>query len=95
MIDQFLLSEGLAWIGVYIFSYLDGKSLRNCEFVCLLWRDFIINNPQLWKRQYLDQLASPGTDARALIRSNPKLFQGDQGNFDNGWSPSKADFGRS
>jgi hypothetical protein len=83
MIDQFLLLEGLAWIGVNIFNYLDGKSLKNCEFVCLLWRDFIINNPGLWKRQYLDQLASPGTNAHALIRSNLKLFQGNQGIFKN------------
>jgi hypothetical protein len=82
--DLLLSSEGLAWIGMKIFDQLDGKSLTNCESVCKIWRHFIINNGvQLWKSQYLQTLAQPGTEAYWLIKSNPKLFvffpQADQG----------------
>jgi hypothetical protein len=53
--------------------------LANCESVCESWRQFVINNGvKLWKRQYLQKLAKPGTDAHHLIKSNPKLFQYDQ-----------------
>jgi hypothetical protein len=81
--DLILSSEGLAWIGMKIFDQLAGKSLAKCESVCKIWRNFIINNGvQLWKRQYLQTLAQPGTEAYWLIKSNPKLFvfhQADQG----------------
>jgi hypothetical protein len=77
--DQILSSEGLAWIAVKIFDQLDGKSVENCESVCHLWRQFIINNGvKLWKRQYWQKLAQPGTEAYGLIKSNPKLFEFDK-----------------
>jgi hypothetical protein len=74
ILQQILESEGLAWIAVSIFDHLDGNSLKNCELVSKLWRQFFING-QLWKRHYLHKLAKPGTDAHGLIKSNPKLFQ--------------------
>jgi hypothetical protein len=79
--DQILSSEGLAHIGVNIFDQLDAESFANCELVCKSWRQFSINNGQLWKRRYLHKLAKPGTDAHGLIKSNPTLFQFDQGTF--------------
>jgi hypothetical protein len=81
--NHILSSEGLAWIAVNIFDQLDGKTLENCELVCKLWRQFIIQNGQLWKRRYLWKLAKPGTDAHGLIKSNTKLFEFDeeQGTF--------------
>jgi hypothetical protein len=82
--DQILLAEGLAHIAENIFDQLDGQTLANCESVCQSWRQFFINK-KLWKRQYLQKLAKPGTDAHRLIQSNPKLFQyfdrADQGTF--------------
>jgi hypothetical protein len=80
--DQILLAEGLAHIAENIFEQLDGETLANCESV-------FINNGiffcKFWKRQYLQKLARPGTDAHRLIQSNPKLFQyfnqADQGTF--------------
>jgi hypothetical protein len=76
--DQILSSEGLAHIGENIFEQFDGETLENCESVCDLWRQFISNNGvKLWKRQYLDKLAKPGTRAHALIKLNPNLFQFD------------------
>jgi hypothetical protein len=84
--DQILLAEGLAHIAENIFDQLDGETLANCESVCESWRQFVINK-KLWKRQYLQKLAKPGTDAHHLIKSNPKLFQyldqADQGTFHN------------
>jgi hypothetical protein len=84
--DQILSSEGLAHIAENIFDQLDGETLANCESVCESWRQFISNNGvKLWKRQYLNKLAKPGTRAHALIKSNPNLFQfdsqADQGIF--------------
>jgi hypothetical protein len=79
--DQILSSEGLAWIGVNIFDQLDGETFANCELVCISWQQFIINNGQLWKHRYLHKLAKPGTDAHSRIKSNPNLFQFDQGTF--------------
>jgi hypothetical protein len=84
--DQILASGGLAHIAVTIFDQLDGKTLANCEEVSPIWRQFIVNNGvKLWKRQYLEKLAKPGSVAHRLIKSNPKLFQadhqGDQGKF--------------
>jgi hypothetical protein len=84
--DQILFAEGLAYIAENIFDQLDGETLANCESVCESWRQFISNNGvKLWKRQYLNKLAKPGTRAHGLIKSNPKLFQcdilADQGNF--------------
>jgi hypothetical protein len=74
----------LAHIGENIFDQLDGKTLVNCEEVSPIWRQFIVNYG-LWKRQYLDKLAKPGSDAHLLIKSNLKLFQadlqGDQSKF--------------
>jgi hypothetical protein len=78
--DQILASRGLAHIGENIFNQLDGKTLANCEEVSPIWRQFIVNYG-LWKGQYLAQLAKPGSDAHRLIKSNPKLFQADQGIF--------------
>jgi hypothetical protein len=83
---QILSSEGLAHIGENIFEQLDGETLENCESVCESWRQFISNNGvKLWKRQYLNKLAKPGTRAHALIKSNLNLFQfdsqADQGIF--------------
>jgi hypothetical protein len=68
----------LAHIGENIFGQFDGETLANCESVGESWRQFVINK-KLWKRQYLQKLAKPGTDAHRLIKSNPKLFQFDQG----------------
>jgi hypothetical protein len=84
--DQILASWGLTHIGENIFDQLDGESLANCEEVSPIWRQFIVNNGvKLWKRQYLEKLAKPGSDAHRLIKSNPKLFQADlqadQGKF--------------
>jgi hypothetical protein len=84
--DQILLAEGLAHIAENIFDQLDGETLANCESVCESWQQFISNNGvKLWKRQYLNKLAKPGTRAYALIKSNPNLFQfdsqADQGTF--------------
>jgi hypothetical protein len=84
--DQILASGGLAHIAENIFDQLDGETLANCEDVSPIWRQFIVNNGvKLWKRQYLDKLAPPGSDAHCLIKSNPKLFQfdlqADQGKF--------------
>jgi hypothetical protein len=84
--DRVLLAEGLAHIAENIFDQLDGETLANCESVCESWRQFISNNGvKLWKRQYLNKLAKPGTRAHALIKSNPNLFQfdsqADQGTF--------------
>jgi hypothetical protein len=84
--DQILASGGLAHIAENIFDQLDGETLANCEEVSPIWRQFIVNNGvKLWKRQYLEKLAKPGSDAHRLIKSNPKLFQfdlqADQGNF--------------
>jgi hypothetical protein len=84
--SKILASEGLAHIGEYIFEQLDGKTLANCEEVSPIWRQFIVNcGVKLWKRQYLEKLAKPGSDAHRLIKSNPKLFQfdlqADQGKF--------------
>jgi hypothetical protein len=83
ILDQILASEGLAHIAENFFDQLDGESLENCELVCKSWRQFIINNGlKFWKKQYLQKLAKPGTDAHRLIKSNPKLFQYfDQGTF--------------
>jgi hypothetical protein len=79
LFDRILLSDGLAWIGVKIFDQLDGKTLENCDSVCELWRQFMIDNgAQLWKRQYLTKLANPGTDTYDLIKSNSELFQFEQ-----------------
>jgi hypothetical protein len=78
--DQILTSRGLAHIGENIFDQLDGKTLANCEEVSPIWRQFIVNYG-LWKRQYFDKLAKPGSDAHCLIKSNPKLFQADLGIF--------------
>jgi hypothetical protein len=81
--DQILASRGLAHIGENIFNQLDGKTLASCEKVSPIWRQFIVNYG-LWKRQYLAKLAKlakPGSDAHCLIKSNPKLFQADQGIF--------------
>jgi hypothetical protein len=80
ILDQILSSRGLAHIGENIFNQLDGKTLANCEEVSPIWRQFIVNYG-LWKRQYLAKLAKPGSDAHRLIKSNPKLFQADQGIF--------------
>jgi hypothetical protein len=78
--DQVLLAEGLAHIAENIFDQFDGETLANCEEVSQIWRQFVINNGvKLWKRQYLNKLAKPGTDTHHLIKSNPKLFQFDQG----------------
>jgi hypothetical protein len=83
--DRILLADGLAHIAENIFDQIDGETLANCESVCELWRQFISNNGNCWKRQYLQKLAKPGTDARALIKSNPNLFQfdcqADQGTY--------------
>jgi hypothetical protein len=84
--DQILLAGGLGHIAENIFDQLDGETLANCESVCELWQHFFINNGvKLWKRQYLQKLAKPGTDAHRLIQSDPKLFQyfdqADQGTF--------------
>jgi hypothetical protein len=79
--DQILASRGLAHIGENIFDQLDGKTLANCEEVSPTWRQFIVYYDGLWKRRYLDKLAKPGSDAHRLIKSNPKLFQADQGIF--------------
>jgi hypothetical protein len=84
--DQILASGGLAHIAENIFDQLDGKTLANCEEVSSIWRQFIVNNGvKLWKRQYLEKLAKPGSDAHRLIKSTPKLFQFDlqaeQGKF--------------
>jgi hypothetical protein len=79
ILDQILASEGLAHIAENFFDQLDGESLENCELVCKSWRQFIINNGlKFWKKQYLQKLAKPGTDAHRRIKSNPKLFQLDQ-----------------
>jgi hypothetical protein len=78
--DRILSAEGLAWIGVKILDQLDGETLQKCESVCELWQQFIIGNG-LWKRQYFHKLANPGSEAYHLIKSNPVLFQFDQGNF--------------
>jgi hypothetical protein len=87
--DQILLAEGLAHIAENIFDHLDVETLANCESVFESWQQFVINNGfffcKFWKRQYLQKLAKPGTDAHRLIQSNPKLFQyfdqADQGTF--------------
>jgi hypothetical protein len=84
--DRILFAEGLAHIAENIFDQLDGETLANCESVCESWRQFISSNGvNLWKRQYLNKLAKPGTHAHALIKSNPNLFQydsqADQGTF--------------
>jgi hypothetical protein len=84
--DQILLAEGLAHIAENIFDQLDGQTLANCESVGESWQQFFITNGvKLWKRQYLQKLAKPGTHAHRLIQSNPKLFQyfdrADQGTF--------------
>jgi hypothetical protein len=87
--DRILLAEGLAHIAENIFDQLDGETLVNCESVGESWQQFFINNGhffyKFWKRQYLQKLAKPGTDAHRLIQSNPKLFQyfdqADQGTF--------------
>jgi hypothetical protein len=76
--DRILFAEGLAHIAENIFHQFDGQTLANCESVCESWRQFVINK-KLWKRRYLQKLAKPGTDAHHLIKSNPKLFQFDQG----------------
>jgi hypothetical protein len=77
--DRILLVEGLAHIAENIFNQLDGETLAICGLVCKSWQQFLINNGvKLWKRQYLQKLAKPGTDAHRLIKSNPKLFQFDQ-----------------
>jgi hypothetical protein len=77
--DQILLAEGLAHIAENIFDQLDGETLANFESVFESRQQFFINNGiffcKLWKRQYLQELAKPGTDAHRLIQSNPKLFQ--------------------
>jgi hypothetical protein len=86
---QILLAEGLAHIAENIFDHLDAETLANCESVFESWQQFFINNGiffcKFWKRQYLQKLATPGTDAHRLIQSNPKLFQyfdqTDQGTF--------------
>jgi hypothetical protein len=78
--DRILFAEGLAHIAENIFDQLDGETLANCKSVCESFQQFI-----LWKRQYLNKLAKPGTRAHALIKSNPNLFQfdsqADQGTF--------------
>jgi hypothetical protein len=87
--DRIFLAEGLAHIAENIFDQLDGETLANCETVSESWQQFVINNGKLfcklWKRQYLQKLAKPGTDAHRLIQSNPKLFQyfdqAEQGTF--------------
>jgi hypothetical protein len=86
--DRVLFAEGLAHIAENIFGHLDAETMANCESVCESWRHFFINNGKFcnfWKRQYLQKLAKPGTDAHRLIQSNPKLFQyfdqADQGTF--------------
>jgi hypothetical protein len=79
--DQILSSEGLAWIAIKVFDQLDGNTLKNCELICKLWRQFIIKNGQLWKRQYWNQLAKPGSDVHFLIKSYPELFPFNQGTF--------------
>jgi hypothetical protein len=87
--DRIFLADGLAHIAENIFDQLDGETLANFESVCESLRQFVINNGKLfckfWKRQYLQKLAKPGTDAHRLIQSNPKLFQyfdqADQGTF--------------
>jgi hypothetical protein len=76
--DRILFAEGLAHIAENIFGQFDGETLANCESVCESWLQFVINK-KLWKRQYLQKLAKPGTDAHRLIKSNPMLFQFDQG----------------
>jgi hypothetical protein len=85
---RILLAEGLAHIAENIFDQLDGETLGNCESVCESWRQFFINNGKFckfWKRQYLQKLGKPGTDAHVLIKSNPNLFQfdcqADQGTY--------------
>jgi hypothetical protein len=77
--DQILLAEGLVHIAENIFDQLDGKTFANCQLVCKLWHKFILNKLKFWKRLYLHKLAKPGTDAHCLIKSNPKLFQFNQG----------------
>jgi hypothetical protein len=78
ILNQILSSEGLAWIGEKVFDQLDGKSFKNCDLVCNLWRQFIINNG-LWKRRYLHKLAKPEINAsHGLIKANLELFQFDQ-----------------
>jgi hypothetical protein len=89
--DRIFLAEGLAHIAENILDQLDGETLANCESVFESLQQFVINNGILfckfWKRQYLQKLAKPGTDAHRLIQSNPKLFQyfdqADQGTFHN------------
>jgi hypothetical protein len=80
--DRILLAEGLAHIAENIFHQLDGETLANFESVFESWQQFFINNGiffcKFWKRQYLQKLAKPGTDAHRLIELNPKLFQFDQ-----------------
>jgi hypothetical protein len=79
--DGIILADSLAHIAEDIFDQLDGETLAKCESVCKSWR-FFINNGNFWKKQYLQKLAKPGTDAHRLIKSNPKLFQYfDQGTF--------------
>jgi hypothetical protein len=78
--NQILSSNGLAHIALAIFDQLEGETLANCEEVSPIWRQFIVNYG-LWKRQYLDKLAKPGSEAHRLIKTNPKLFQADQGIF--------------
>jgi hypothetical protein len=74
--DRILLSEGLAHIADKIFDQLDGETFANCELVCKLWRQFIMDNGlKVWKRLYLQKLAKPGTQSHGLIKSNPTLFQ--------------------
>jgi hypothetical protein len=72
--DRIFLAQGLAHIAENIFDQFDSETLANCESVCDTWRQFVINK-KLWKRQYLQKLAKPGTVSHRLIKYNPKLFQ--------------------